>query len=160
MKPFSEKLKEARKARGLRQTEFGALLGVTSRMIIEYEKGTRRPHRRKMQEFADILELPADYLLDDRYDDVLSVFNQELPPPPALPAAAPAPPAEPLPQSEVEAQARREVTFLMERSAALFAGGELPQEAKDAFFQSLYEAYLKCREQAAENGVDVNKFGY
>lgn len=48
----------------------------------------------------------------------------------------------------------------MERSAALFAGGELPQEAKDAFFQSLYEAYLKCREQAAENGVDVNKFGY
>ena len=79
MKTFGEKLKEARKERGMLQTAFGEMLGVTNRMIIEYEKGARRPHRKKMQEFADILEVPVEYLLEDKYDDVLSVFNQPEP---------------------------------------------------------------------------------
>lgn len=161
MKRFCEKLKEARKARGMTQAEFGELLGVTSRMIIEYEKGNRRPHRRKVQEFAEILEVPVEYLLEDRFDDVLSVFREDAPEDAAPEADAERrAPAAAQSQSDIEAQARREIEFLRERSAALFAGGVLPQEAKDAFFQSLYEAYLKCREQAAENGVDVDKFGY
>jgi transcriptional regulator with XRE-family HTH domain len=160
MKRFSEKLKEARRARGMTQAEFGELLGVTPRMIIEYEKGSRRPHRRKVQEFADILEVPVEYLLEDRFDDVLSVFRADAPADDAPADDERRASAAPQPQSDIEAQARREIEFLRERSAALFAGGALPQDAKDAFFQSLYEAYLKCREQAAENGVDVDKFGY
>jgi len=162
MKTFGEKLREARGQRGMKQTAFAELLGVSSRMIIDYENGTRRPHRRKMQEFADILELPVEYLLEDRFDDVLSVFNQSERTERPADAAAEQAAAQKneLPMSEVEAQARREIEFLRERSAALFAGGALPQDAKDDFFRSLYEAYLKCRKQASENGVDVNKFGY
>ncbi|MBQ8921244.1 MAG: helix-turn-helix transcriptional regulator [Oscillospiraceae bacterium] len=162
MKSFAEKMKEARKSRGMNQTEFGALLGVSGRMIIEYEKGTRRPHRRKVQEFAAVLEVPEEYLLEDRFDDVLSVFNQDA----QTPADSPAPDsgteqtAGRQSAAEIEAQARREIEFLKERSAALFAGGALPQEAKDAFFRSLYEAYLKCREQAVEKDVNVDRFGY
>ena len=159
MKTFAEKMKEARKARGMNQAEFGALLGVTSRMIIEYEKGTRRPHRKKIQDFAAVLEVPEEYLLEDRYPDVLSVFNQDAPTP-ASPAPESAPEHAARSDAEIEAQARREIEFLKERSAALFAGGELPQEAKDAFFRSLYEAYLKCREQAVEKDVNVDRFGY
>ena len=161
MKRFSEKLREARKTRGMTQAEFGALLGVTPRMIIEYEKGNRRPHRRKVLEFAEILEVPAEYLLEDRFEDVLSVFRADVPEDAAPDAEQDAAPHRTsLTQDEIEAQARREIEFLRERSAALFAGGALPQEAKDAFFHSLYEAYLKCREQAAENGADVDKFGH
>lgn len=162
MKTFGEKLKEARKARGMLQTTFGELLGVTNRMIIEYEKGARRPHRKKIQEFADILEVPVEYLLEDKYDDVLSVFNQPEPELNEQPVQKTEPEQEKPEQykEEVEAQAMREMEFLKERSMALFAGGELPQESKDAFFHSLYNAYLKCREQAAEKGVDTDKFGY
>ena len=163
MKTFAEKIHEARKARGMKQTDFGKLLGVSSRMIIDYESGLRKPHRKKMQEYADILELPIEYLLEDRFDSVLSVFNDD----PAETDTASiekmleaAHPSTDMPKAEIEAQARREIEFLRERSVALFAGGVLPQDVKDAFFQSLYEAYLKCREQAGENGVDVNKFGY
>lgn len=160
MKTFGEKLKEARKARGMLQTTFGELLGVTNRMIIEYEKGVRRPHRKKIQEFADILEVPAEYLLDDKYDDVLSVFNHPEPELNEQPVQETEQEKAEQSSTEAEAQAMREMEFLKERSMALFAGGELPQESKDAFFQSLYNAYLKCREQAAEKGVDTGKFGY
>lgn len=37
---------------------------------------------------------------------------------------------------------------LLERNAALFAGGELSQEAKDDFFQAVTKAYLLCKEEA------------
>ena len=66
MKTFGEKILEARKARGMRQLEFGKLLGVSSRMIIDYESGLRRPHRSKLQEFAEKLEVPVEYLENDR----------------------------------------------------------------------------------------------
>ena len=32
--------------------------------------------------------------------------------------------------------------------AALFAGGELPQEAKDAFFEAVMKAYITCKEES------------
>lgn len=161
MKTFGEKLKEARKERGMLQTAFGEMLGVTNRMIIEYEKGARRPHRKKMQEFADILEVPVEYLLEDKYDDVLSVFNQPEPELNEQPVKEETVQQKNAPtDEEISAQAMREMEFLKERSVALFAGGELPQKSKDAFFQSLYNAYLKCREQAKEKGVDTDKFGY
>ena len=161
MKTFGEKMKEARKERGMLQTAFGEMLGVTSRMIIEYEKGARRPHRKKMQEFADILEVPVEYLIEDKYDDVLSVFNQPEPELNEQSVQEETVQQKKVPSDEeISAQAMREMEFLKERSVALFAGGELPQESKDAFFQSLYNAYLKCREQATEKGVDTDKFGY
>jgi transcriptional regulator with XRE-family HTH domain len=158
MKTFSEKLKQLRKERGLKQTEFGELIGVTNRMIVEYEKGTRKPHRKKMQEFADVLEVPIEYLTDDSVEDIVSVFNENNSN--TVVSDTETSVKSEISQSEIEAQAMREVEFLKERSAALFAGGELPQESKDAFFHSLYTAYLKCREQAVEKNVDVDKFGY
>ena len=148
MKTFAQKIKAERKKRGLTQTEMGNLLGVSQRMVLAYETAGRRPHRAKMQEFAEKLELPLAYLAEDQYDSILSVFN-------GITSAQ----TEPVPVQEAPASAasltKKEMEFLRERSTALFAGGELPQESKDAFFQSLYEAYLKCREQASENEMDA-----
>ena len=45
-------------------------------------------------------------------------------------------------------KAANEVDELLERNAALFAGGELSEEAKDAFFTAVTKAYLECKEQA------------
>lgn len=45
-------------------------------------------------------------------------------------------------------KAAREIDFLMERNIALFAGGEIPQEAKDAYFEAVMQAYLECKAQA------------
>ena len=130
MKTFAQKIKAERKKRGLTQTEMGNLLGVSQRMVLAYETAGRRPHRAKMQEFAEKLELPLAYLAEDQYDSILSVFN-------GITSAQ----TEPVPVQEAPASAaslaKKEMEFLRERSTALFAGGELPQESKDAFFQSL-----------------------
>ena len=45
-------------------------------------------------------------------------------------------------------KAALEVDELLERNAALFAGGELSEEAKDAFFTAVTKAYLECKEEA------------
>ena len=37
---------------------------------------------------------------------------------------------------------------LLADNAALFAGGELSEEQKDAFFQAVMAAYVKCKEEA------------
>lgn len=158
MKTFAQKIKAERTKRNMTQTELGKLLGVSQRMILEYETAGRKPHRARLKEFAEILEVPYEYLLDDRYDTVLSVFNGNVGENDEVIEEIPEP--TPLPKSEIEARAMREVAFLKERSAALFAGGELPQESKDAFFHSLYEAYLKCREAAVKDGTDVDSYQY
>lgn len=44
--------------------------------------------------------------------------------------------------------AAQEMDELLERNAALFAGGELSEEAKDAFFTAVTKAYLLCKEEA------------
>ena len=46
------------------------------------------------------------------------------------------------------AQGARDVEALLADNAALFAGGELSQEQKDAFFQAVMTAYVTCKEEA------------
>ena len=45
-------------------------------------------------------------------------------------------------------RAASEVDELLERNAALFAGGELSEEAKDAFYTAVTRAYLEHKEAA------------
>jgi len=40
------------------------------------------------------------------------------------------------------------VEALLAQNAALFAGGTLDQEGKDAFFEAVMKAYLTCKEEA------------
>ena len=46
---------------------------------------------------------------------------------------------------------------LLEQNAALFAGGTLDQEAKDAFFEAVMKAYLTCKEEARKTYGRKNK---
>ena len=45
-------------------------------------------------------------------------------------------------------KAASEVDFLLEKNSALFAGGDLSQEAKDDFFAAVMKAYLTCKDEA------------
>jgi hypothetical protein len=44
----------------------------------------------------------------------------------------------------------RDMDTLLRDNAALFAGGELSQDQKDAFFEAVMKAYLTCKEEAKE----------
>lgn len=47
----------------------------------------------------------------------------------------------------------KKVEELLEKNTALFAGGELSQEAKDSYFEALMKAYLTCKEQAQNDKI-------
>ena len=42
----------------------------------------------------------------------------------------------------------RDINEILEANRALFAGGELDEEAKDAFYQAVTKAYLSCKMEA------------
>ena len=42
----------------------------------------------------------------------------------------------------------RDVDELLAENTALFAGGKLSQEQKDAFFNAIMTAYVTCKEEA------------
>ena len=45
----------------------------------------------------------------------------------------------------------RDINEILEANRALFAGGELDEEAKDAFYQAVTKAYLSCKMEAKKN---------
>ncbi len=132
MKSFSDKLREARRALKLSQQQLAEMVGVSARSIIKYEVDGVKPRKAVMARISDALQLSMQYLTDDEITDptfgndkqtgeVYEVVNEK---------------------------AGRELEFLLKRSNALFAGGELSQEAKDEFFEAVTKSYIHCKEVA------------
>lgn len=61
------RLREARKKRGLTQTELGELIGVGKSAICCYEKETRNPTLEAVIEMVHVFGVSADYLLGADY---------------------------------------------------------------------------------------------
>lgn len=61
------RLRDARKKKGLTQEELGKLVGVGKSTICTYEKETRNPSLETIVEFLNILGVSADYLLGTDY---------------------------------------------------------------------------------------------
>ncbi len=67
------RLKEARKKKGLTQAELGLLVGVGKSAICCYEKETRNPTIETVMEFMHVLGVSSDYLLGA--DNLIKVEN-------------------------------------------------------------------------------------
>lgn len=145
---FAAKLREARKRMGMTQAALAAELGVSSRTIINYEKGKVPPSRQTLERLASILNVSVDDLLYEKAD------------------AAPAGNR----QSDINnatagnqqdgyitearerygSQGAREMADLLTRNIAFFAGGDVDEAAKDEMFRALASAYFTCKERARE----------
>lgn len=140
MKSFQQKVREGREALSLNRTEFAKMLGVTRMTVINFEELDRKPRPASVRKLAEVLNVSIDYLLHDEIEDPTYGLEKQ----PYVEEA----------RELYGSKAAREVDFLMERNAALFAGGELSQEAKDAYFEAVMAAYLECKQAAKE------KFGH
>jgi transcriptional regulator with XRE-family HTH domain len=134
MKTFSDKVREARLLCKLTQEELGALIGVSKRAVLAYETEGVIPRRNVKAKLAEALRVSVDYLDRDDIDDPTyglekADYIEET-------------------RGRFGQRAAREMEFLMERNAALFAGGSLNQEAKDAFFEAVTKAYWAAKEEA------------
>lgn len=134
MKTFSDKVREARLLLKLTQEELGKLVGVSKRAILSYETAGVRPRHNVKVRLAEALRVSADYLDRDEIEDPLyglekTEYVEET-------------------RARFGNKAAREMDFLLERNTALFAGGTLEQEAKDAFFEAITKAYWAAKEEA------------
>jgi len=134
MKTFSEKLVARRAELGLSQGELGIRAGIGKRTITSYETDGRLPQPAQLYKLAKTLGVSPEYLRNDAVTDPL--YGLE-----SMDYAESA-------RRRYGAQQARDVEALLHENAALFAGGEITEEAKDAFFQAVMKAYIDCKEQA------------
>lgn len=128
---FGEKLKSLREGKNLSQSKLSEIIGVDRRTIINYEAGKSFP--RNMDNYRKIAKwfgVTIDYLLSERDDFVANAYI------------------------EGGLRGKREAEALVAEAGALFAGGSLSDEDKDAVFHALQEAYWFAK---AENKKYVKK---
>jgi transcriptional regulator with XRE-family HTH domain len=131
---FAEKVKHERDKLYLSQEQLGERIGVTRRSVNAYENEKIIPRDRVMRKLAQTLGVSMEYLKNDSIDDPNHGKTRE---------------------AQIDnvrqrfgARAANEAVQLLDQNAAFFAGGEFPQEDKDAFFEAVMSAYLACKETA------------
>ena len=115
---FSERLQKERIRAQLTQKELAAKSGLSERTIQSYELGKRTPNQiTSVQRIAEVLGVRTEYLLGE--DGMLVVSAAERGGP----------------------NAKRDVSELVEELTAMFAGGELSEQDRDAAMRALNAAY-------------------
>ena len=137
---FGEKVTTARKALKLSQQELSERTGISTRSIYDYEQKNIKPKRAKnITALAQALCVSTEYLMNDDETDPFKNLESDY----FLNKV----------HDQYGARAKKEAKELLERTGALFAGGELDDEAKESFFQSVMQLYLDTKE------ISTKKYG-
>ena len=127
---IGDKIRAARKRAGFTQKELAGKVEVTTRCIQYYESNIRKPQTTEMIiKLAAALGEDVNYFLSDRELEIMrenEMFLGE---------------AESKFGKSGKAQARQ----IIENAQALFAGGDLEEEDKEAFFQAITEMYFESK---------------
>lgn len=143
MKTFADKIRESRTLIGKTQAQLAEEVGVSERAIQTYERGQKFPRQGTLLKIAAALGVSAKYLKDDACIDPREDIDVD-----AYVLDA---------QERFGTRDARDVNELLSANEALFAGGELSDEQKDAFFQAVMSAYLKCKKEAHERFTPGDK---
>ena len=119
---FGKKLKQLREEKGLTQTELAEALGTSLKTISNYEVKGTRPRRMDMfEKIAKYFDVDINYLLTEESSFVISA------------------------NSKYGYHGAKDAENLLSSMTGLFAGGELPEEDKDALFKAIQEAYWEAK---------------
>ena len=103
-------------------------------MIAAYETNNSKPRQSVLEKIASALNVSVDYLRSTTISDPNFGIEKDL-----YVSEA---------RKQYGSKGAKEVDQLLAQNQALFAGGALDQEAKDAFFEAVMKAYLTCKEDA------------
>ena len=124
---FGEKVRRLRNEKGLSQPELGKLCGLSLRTIRNYEVDGRYPKQREVySKLAAALGCDVNYLLSENEEVVLQA------------------------KQTYGYQGARDAEELIADISALFAGGELSEDAKDGVMRALQDAYWMAKEKNRE----------
>ena len=130
---FSDKIKLSRELCNLTQQQLADKVGVSKRTIASYESSGAIARSSTMRKLAKALNVSYDYLTNDDITDPKQGIEK-------IEYIEEA-------RNQFGNRAAKEVDELLERNAALFAGGELSEDEKYAFFTAVTKAYLECEEK-------------
>ena len=133
---FVEKVKEARLALNLSQTELAEMTGISERSLYTYEQLGTIPRSGNIKKIAEALNVSVTYLLDEEATDKTVHLEQEQ----FVDDV----------RKEFGSRGAREAKDILNRTGALLAGGELDDSENDVFFQALMEVYLESKQYARE----------
>ena len=132
MKTTGEKIREGRANLGITQTELAEKIGVTLRTISKYEM----PRGANLQKLAEVLGVSIAYLSNDEIVDPAYGLEES----PYIESA----------RAVYGKRGAADVEQLLTQTRALFAGGDVPEEDKELFFQAVTEAYFANKQRASE----------
>lgn len=119
---FKDKIRGIRKQMGLSQTEFAQKIGIGMRTVQNYEMGVRLPTHEILKKISRTLDVPVDYLLDEKE---LFVYNAA---------------------QDGGTRSKTQALQFIDSANALFAGGELNDEDRDLVMQALQDMYWKAKQ--------------
>lgn len=129
---IGDKIRLSRKKAGITQKELAERVGVTTRSIQYYEGNIRKPQTTEIIiKLAAALGQDVNYFLSDTEISIMrenEMFIGQ---------------AEDMYGKTGKAQAKQ----LVESAQALFAGGELAEDDKEAFFQAITELYFDSKKK-------------
>ena len=134
MKTFANKVKDARNELNISQAQLAESAGVSVRAIQTYEQGTKKPRQGVLLKLAKALNVSVKFLVDENCENPLEDIEKD-----GYIAEA---------RERYGSAGGKDIEALLADNAALFAGGELSQEQKDAFFEAVMKAYITCKEEA------------
>lgn len=140
---FGEKIKEARLALNLSQAELSQLTGLSERSLYTYEQLGTMPRPKNIKKIAEALQVSMTYLMDSDETDKTKHIEQDQ----FIDDV----------KQEFGSKGAREAKEILNRTGALLAGGELDDEAKEVFIQSLMEVFLDSK-QAARDKFTPKKY--
>lgn len=121
---FGEKLRAARLEAHLTQEELAGILGITSRSLVNYETGKRIPPAEVIAKISKTFQKGVDYLYSSE-----DIFVEKA-------------------GEQYGAHGRVKAKQLVADAAGLFAGGELDEEDKEAFFKAISDIYFESKARA------------
>ena len=133
---FGEKIKEARLAMNLSQTELAQMTGISERSLYTYEQLGTLPRKSNIRKLAEALHISVSYLLDESETDSQSHIDQDM----FILEA----------KENFGSKGAKEAQEVLGRVNSLFAGGELDEDAKDVFFQAIMSVYMDSKKTARE----------
>ena len=136
MKTTGEKIRDRRITLDMTQNELADQMGVTIRTISSYETAGVKPRGQNLRKLSRVLGVSEKYLLNDEIEDETYGLEE-------------APYIESV-RSTYGKKGANDMERLLLETQALFAGGDIPQEDKDKFFQAVMASYVATKEDASE----------
>ena len=120
---FSEKVKSMRKEKGISQEMLAEMIGVSKRTVQNYETAAMYPKNREVyKKMADAFCVDVNYLLTEDENFIIEASDR------------------------YGKSGEMDAMELVGNISALFAGGEIPEEDKDAVMRAISDAYWTAKE--------------